>query len=122
MSGFLGRRRAGHSRRPPAGRVHADDAEAAVRVQPRHHPYDAAAPVVADKDGLVDLERVEHAGHVVAQVAEAVLVHVLRPVGQAVSALIGRDGAEPGVGQRRKLESPGEGEFGEAMAEDDGDA
>ena len=110
------------SRGPSARGVHADDPEAAVRVQARHHPHHAAAPVVAAEDGLVDLERVEHSGHVVAEVPQAVARHVVGPVGQSVAALVGGDGAEPCLGERRKLEAPGEGELGEAVAEHDGDA
>ena len=73
-----------------------------------------------DEDGLLDAERVEQADQIAGQVMDVVGLDLRRPVAVAVAALVGRDGAEAGRGERRHLMAPRVGQLGEAVAEDDG--
>ena len=72
----------------------------------RHLPDDEAAPVVADEDGLGDAQVVEQPHQVGRQLLQVVGLHLGRRVGGAETALVGRDHAQPGVGQRADLVAP----------------
>ena len=111
-----------HRRARQIGRVDADHARRARRMEQRHHPDDEAAPVVADEHGALDVERVEQADQVARQMVDVVGGDVVRTVAVAVAALVGRDRAEPGGDERGHLVAPGVRQLGKAVAEHDGRA
>ena len=82
-------------------------------------PGHRRAPVVPGDHRRSLAERVEQADHVADQVQERVLLDLLRRVGLAVAAHVGRDGVEAGLGQGAELVAPGVPGFGKAVAEDD---
>ena len=88
-------------------------------MEDRHRPGDEAAPVVADEDGALDVERVEQGDQIAGELGEAVCLDRRRGAAAAVAALVGSDGAEARAGDRLELMAPAEGEVGEAVAEDD---
>ncbi len=116
----------GLSRRDRAGRVvgriEADEALGAVRVAEAELPDVVAAPVVADDDGLFEIEGIEEAGDVGADDARAVGGGIRGGVGAAVAAHVRRDGVEAGIAKGAELVTPGVPELGPAMAEDHGEA
>ena len=61
---------------------------------------------MADDHALVDLQRVEHPDDVLHQLAHLVSLDRLRTIGIAVAALVGRDRAKAGVGERAELMAP----------------
>jgi len=87
-------------------RVDADDAGDALGVKLRHAPSNEAAPVVADDDRLLDLERIEQTDEVAGEIVDVVLLDRFGARGLAVAALIGGDGVKAGGGERRHLITP----------------
>ena len=97
--------------------VDADHPGHAIRVQQRHHPHDQAAPVVAHEYGFVDLPNVQQSDQILAQFHDRVGGNLVRPIGQAVAALIDGDGLISGRGQWSKLVSPRVGQLWKAVAQ-----
>ena len=98
-------------------RVHPDHAGGAIRMEHGHGPRHEPAPVVPDEDGPRDPERVEQPHEVPGELLHAVRLDRLRRVAAAVAALVGRDRAEAGGGQRGELVAPRVRQLGKAMAE-----
>src|SRR5262249_9520894 len=69
-------------------------------------------------DRVALTERVEQADHVADQVEDRVRIDALGAVGLAVAALVGRDGAIAGGGERAQLMAPGAGELREAAQQE----
>ncbi len=74
---------------------------------------------MANDCALADFERVEHPDYVGHQLAHHVRLLRLRAIGFAVAALVGRDCAKAGVGQRAQLMAPRVPQLGKAVAEHD---
>ena len=72
---------------------------------------------MADDHALFDLQRVEHPDDVLHQFAHLVSLYRLRTIGLAVAALVGRDRAKAGVGERAELMAPRVPELRKAVAE-----
>src|SRR5436190_5887222 len=89
-----------------------------VGVQPGEHPRERRAPVVPDDVRALDSERVEDRDDVGRDRRDPVAVDLLRPVGLAEAAQVGRDHAEAGVGERRRLLPPQVRRVREAVQED----
>ena len=56
---------------------------------------------------LLLAERVEQADHIANQMKLRVALHIVRAVGSAVAALVGGDGMEASLRERRELVPPG---------------
>jgi hypothetical protein len=102
--------------------VEADDPGATVGVRQRHGPDDDAAPVVASEHRLFDAEMVQKADQIAGQMFHVIGLDRVGSIGQAVTALVGRDHPAPGRGQGRDLVSPGIGELRKAVAQHDRNA
>src|SRR5262249_34542652 len=109
----------GHARERHIGSADPRDAEHALGIEDRHCPGNEAAPVVADEDGTLDLERIEEADQITSKLAESVGLDRGRRAATAVTALIGSDGAKSRPGGRLELMAPAEGEIRKAVTEDD---
>ena len=88
-----------------------------VRVQQRGAPGHHAAEVVADDDRAFCSDVIEQADDVGGQLDDVVGVDGARLRRTAVAALIGRQHAVAGLGQRRNLVTPGVRQFGEAVGQ-----
>jgi hypothetical protein len=88
-------------------------------MEDRHRPGDEAAPVVADEDGTLDLERIEEANQIAGELGEPVGLDLGRGAAPAITALIGSDGSKSRPGDRLELMAPAEGEVRKAVTEDD---
>ena len=84
---------------PRVGHRQHDEPPHAARVQRGGGPAEQAAPVVPDDDGVLLAERPDQRGDVGGEGGQVVAAR--RLVAGAVAAQVGRDGVEPGVGQRR---------------------
>ena len=77
---------------------------------------------MAAEDGLFHAEVVEQADEVARQVLHVVGFDGVRSLGQAIAAHVRGDGPAAGGLECVQLMAPGEGEFGEAVAQDDRNA
>ena len=80
----------------PIGDAQAGDGAQAVGPHQRGVPSGGRAPVMADDDGLLDLERVEQAHHVADDVELGIDLGRLGPVALAIAAHVRRQHAKTG--------------------------
>jgi hypothetical protein len=100
-------------------RIDPDDAGDAGDVAQRHLPDDEAAPIVTDKNSLLDPEMIEQFDEIAGELFDVVGLHRLRSVGLAVAALVGRNHAQARLAEGLDLMTPGIGDLGPAVAEHD---
>ncbi len=74
---------------------------------------------MADEDGALLAELVEQAHEIPGEVQDVVVLDRVGTAGTAVAALVRRDHAATGGGERAELVSPREGELGKTVGEHD---
>jgi len=88
-------------------------------MQDRHRPCDEAAPIVPCEHRALDPERIEQRNEIAGQVLHSVRFDGFRRVARAIAALVRRDDAKSGLGERADLMPPGIRELRETVAEHD---
>src|SRR5215207_9593572 len=90
----------------------------ALAVACRRPPCDNPAPVVPDEAHAVASERIGEGDDVAGEAVESVALKTLRLVAEVVAALVRRDDAQSGGGERPKLMPPAVPELRKAVQQD----
>ena len=106
-----------HGRAGREGGAYADHAGRAVGVAQGHVPGEHPTPIVSADYRLLDIEVIHQTNEVIGQMVDVVGADLGWAGGQAVAALVRRDGSPPLFGEGAKLTTPAEGDVRIAVAE-----
>ena len=102
------------------GRIDSDHAGHAIHMPQGHVPDYKATPVMADENGLIDLQMIEQPHEIAGKMLDVVRLHSFRPIGRTIAALVRGNHSNSCGAERLDLVAPGKRNLRPAVAKNEG--